>query len=117
MSKFHYPADFGYLIFAFSDPQLLQQRIMLKRKFNVVISQIENMRSKYAKFDLFFIAKLDIKLKAVNWSKFKKQGRGIMKMDKAQLEKYTEQLSAFSVHFEKLKQFRSEYLLKDFFKE
>jgi len=117
ISKFHKPADFGYLIFAFSDPQLLQRRLVQKRKFNGVISQIESLRNKYAKFDPAFAVKLDAKLKAVNWSKFKEQGRGIMKMNKVQLEKYAHQLTAFTVHFKKLKQFRSDYLLKDFFKE
>jgi Carbohydrate family 9 binding domain-like len=117
ISKFHYPADFAYLIFAFSDPQLLQQRLMLKRKFNTVTSQIENMRNKYHTIDPLFASKLDVKLKNVNWSKFKKQGENIMNMDKSKLKKYAEQLSIFSLNFEKLKQFRSGYLLKSFFSE
>ncbi len=117
ISRFHEPADFGYLIFAVSDPQTLQRRLVLKRKSNKLVSQIENMCIKYTRFDPLFASKLNAELKNINWLEFREQSKTIMKMNKGKLDKYTEQLSVFAMNFEKLKKFRSEYLLQNFFLE
>jgi hypothetical protein len=115
VSKFQNPADFGYLVFALAEPQLLQRRITMKRKFNQLKSQIESFNDKYAKFDPVFAGKIKTKLKQLDWVQFKRQATQIMQMNSTQLIKFSEGLKKLSICMEQLKKMRAEYLLNKLF--
>ena len=117
VTRFHNPADFGYLLFAFSGSQLLQKRISLKKRFNTLKSQTEKFRDKYAKSDPVFAAKINDELERVAWKTLERQGKMIMNIDKDQLVMINNKLSDLSICIKKLKQARSDYLLEKFFNE
>ncbi|MFA6715403.1 MAG: carbohydrate-binding family 9-like protein [Victivallales bacterium] len=117
MIKTHASEKFGYLIFAFAEPELIQMRITRKRKFNALVSRIEKLQAKYAKFDPQFAAAVNTRLKAAGWEKFRQTGIEIEKMNRAECEKFALQLSKFAAQAENFKQFRADYLKRAFFKE
>ena len=116
VSKFQNPADFGYLLFAFSDSNMLQRRIVLKRRFNMLKSQVEGFHRKYVKFDPSFAANINSELKREDWDSFKQQGLKIMNMNAKQLDAFDGKLSVYTACLLRMKQSCAKYLLKKFFR-
>ena len=115
MSKIHKPAEFGYIIFAVTEPELIRQRYMALRKFNKASLALQQFKNRYIKTDPEFIKTINAKLQRKNWPDIKRQSANIMNMNLESLSKFNNSIKELSHLPEELEELRSEELLDSFF--
>lgn len=109
------PIDFGYLIFATMDFKLVQQRVILKRKFSELDSRLKLIKLKYNTSDPAFVEKTDICLKQNNWDEINMGRTAIMHMDAELLVTFQNRLEKILKLIEALEKIHSSELLDSFF--